>query len=268
MKQFTLIGCPLGHSMSPWIHEHLFAMSGQAASYSLTEIRPEDLMQAAQHSLRTLDGYNITIPHKVGIIPALDALDETAQRYESVNCVANRDGKAVGYNTDCVGFLRSVGDLNAGDRILLIGSGGVGRMMATEAFLKGAALTIVERDLPRAEALAQELTGKYPDAAGTIRVLEAAPEQEQFDLLMNACPVGMYPRTNACPVTDAVIANSSVCSMSSITRPPRSSCRKPVPSAKTPSAALRCSSGRRCVRTRSGTMQNSARRTSRHSLRK
>ena len=208
MKQFTLIGCPLGHSMSPWIHEHLFAMSGQAASYSLTEIRPEDLMQEAQDSLRSLDGYNITIPHKVGIIPALDALDETAQRYESVNCVANRDGKAVGYNTDCVGFLRSVGELNAGDRILLIGSGGVGRMMATEAFLKGAALTIVERDLPRAEALAQELTGKYPDASGTIRVLDAAPEQEQFDLLMNACPVGMYPKTHACPVTDAVIANS------------------------------------------------------------
>ncbi len=200
---YTLIGCPLGHSMSPWIHARLFRLSGKTADYTLTEI-PTPELAAKMPELRRMKGFNITIPHKVDIIPLLDALDETAERYQSVNCVRNADGKAVGYNTDCTGFLRSVEGMQLGGKVLLIGSGGVGRMMATEAVLHGAELTIVEKDIPRAEALAQELTR----LGGSVRVREQAPE-EPFDLLMNASPVGMYPKTNACPVDEAVIRRSA-----------------------------------------------------------
>ena len=108
MEQYTLIGHPLGHSMSPFIHERLFALAGREASYTLTDLAPEQLPAAAD-SLRQLQGFNITIPHKMAILPMLDALDESAARYQSVNCVAQKDGKLIGYNTDCDGLYRSHG---------------------------------------------------------------------------------------------------------------------------------------------------------------
>ena len=205
MMNYKLIGYPLGHSMSPWIHEHLFAISGHEGTYALEEIAPESLENAIPE-LKQLNGFNITIPHKVAIIPYLDELDETAEWYYSVNCVVNKDGKLTGYNTDCIGFLRSVPPMKERDRVLLIGSGGVGRMMATEAYLKGTALTIVEKNIALAEALKQELESTYQK--GKIRVLDCAPE-EDFDLLMNATPVGMYPNIDRCPVSDEVIVKCS-----------------------------------------------------------
>ena len=204
MQNYTLIGCPLGHSMSPFIHERLFALSGREAAYTLTEI-PAGKLPDTMPALRALEGFNITIPYKGDIIPFLDALDETAERYHAVNCVANRDGKSVGYNTDCTGFLRSVEQFALGGKVLLIGCGGVGRMMATEAALHGADLTIAEPDQPKAQALADELRQSVPGVK--ITVLPKA-EPGSYDLLMNACPVGMYPRSHACPVTEEVIAGS------------------------------------------------------------
>ncbi len=207
MQAYTLIGNPLGHSMSPFIHERLFALGGVEAQYSLTAIPSEELAARAG-ALRELCGYNITIPHKVDIIPHLDALDETAQRYHSVNCVANKDGSAVGYNTDCVGFLRSVEGMPLDGKVLLIGCGGVGRMMAIEAALHGADLTIgiLPQDRPLAETLCEEIRSMVPDAKLSIEI--GTEITGSFDLLMNACPVGMYPKTNACPVSDALIENA------------------------------------------------------------
>lgn len=202
MHSYTLIGYPLGHSMSPWIHERLFKMAGREGAYTLTELPPEAFADTVAE-LRALNGFNITIPYKTDIIPYLDELDETAARYRSVNCVQNTNGKAIGYNTDCTGFLRSVENFDLGGRVLLIGCGGVGRMMAMEAVLAGADLTLTEKDLPKAEALAAELRAAVPGAS--LRILEDAPE-EHFDLLMNATPVGMYPKTDRCPVTDTLIA--------------------------------------------------------------
>ncbi len=205
MRQYTLIGNPLGHSMSPMIHERLFALSGREAEYTLSAIPAEELA-ARIPALQQLCGYNITIPHKVEIIPYLDELDATAQRYHSVNCVANRDGRSIGYNTDCVGFLRSVEGMALDGKVLLIGCGGVGRMMAIEAALHGADLTlgILEQDRPLAEALRSEILALVPEARVTITL--GTEVTGSFDLLMNACPVGMFPRTNACPVSDALIA--------------------------------------------------------------
>ncbi|MDE7121156.1 MAG: shikimate dehydrogenase [Oscillospiraceae bacterium] len=209
-KQYTLIGYPLGHSMSPWIHEKLFSLFGKNGTYTLTEIAPEELAGKLP-ALKKLNGFNITIPYKTDILPYLDYMDGTAQRYASVNCVAvTEDQKLHGYNTDCTGFLRSVQDMPLNGKVLLIGCGGVGRMMATEAVLHGADLTISEPDQARAESLVQELQQKYPDAKIRLRdakILEK--EQENFDLLMNACPVGMYPKVNACPVGEALIRNSA-----------------------------------------------------------
>ena len=202
MEQYTLIGHPLGHSMSPFIHERLFAMAGKEASYTLTDIAPEHL-EGKEPFLRGLRGFNITIPHKMAVIPMVDELDESAKRYESVNCVANKNGKLIGYNTDC--FTMSVRDYPMDGKVLLIGCGGVGRMIATEALRHGADLTIgiIPQDQELVEAFIQEAKAAMPDAV--VRYAITAEIHEKFDVIINASPVGMYPKTDACPVPDELI---------------------------------------------------------------
>lgn len=204
MEQYTLIGHPLGHSMSPFIHERLFAMAGKEASYTLTDIAPEHL-EGKEPFLRGLRGFNITIPHKMAVIPMVDELDESAKRYESVNCVANKNGKLIGYNTDCDGFTMSVRDYPMDGKVLLIGCGGVGRMIATEALRHGADLTIgiIPQDQKLVEAFIQEAKAAMPDAV--VRYAITAEIHEKFDVIINASPVGMYPKTDACPVPDELI---------------------------------------------------------------
>ncbi|WP_302160741.1 shikimate dehydrogenase [uncultured Ruminococcus sp.] len=204
MEQYTLIGHPLGHSMSPFIHERLFAMAGRKAEYTLTDIAPEHLLEK-EPFLRSLQGFNITIPHKMAVIPMVDRLDESARRYDSVNCVANVDGKLVGYNTDCDGFTMSVKDYPMDGKVLLIGCGGVGRMIATEALRSGADLTIgiIPQDRKLVETFIQEAKQQMPDAK--VQYAVTAEIHEKFDVIINASPVGMFPKADACPVSDELI---------------------------------------------------------------
>lgn len=207
MSKYALLGYPLGHTMSPPIHKRLFELDGDSgAEYEVCEISPDRLDERVEY-LNSLNGYNITIPYKVEIISHLDELDESAKRYNSVNCVVNRDGRNIGFNTDCSGFLRSLeaGGAKLGGRVLQIGCGGVGRMMATEAALHGADLTIVS--LPEfiagAEEVAKEASKLNPSAK--INVITHDRISGEFDLLMNASPVGMYPKTDDCPVSEDVV---------------------------------------------------------------
>lgn len=206
MEKYAILGYPLKHTMSPPIHKRLFELEGRTAEYEICEIPPEQLEEKAEY-LNSLGGYNITIPFKVDIIKYLDELDESAKRYNSVNCVVNRGGKTKGYNTDCYGFLRSLeaGGASLDGKVLQIGCGGVGRMMATEAALHGADLTVVV--LPEfvkgAEDTAADILKLVPNAK--IKVITHDLIDGEFDLLINASPVGMFPKTDECPVTERVI---------------------------------------------------------------
>lgn len=208
MNKYTLIGHPLGHSMSPMIHEGLFRLKGKDCPYDLTDIAPENLSSKADF-LRSLSGFNITIPHKVAVIDLIDEMAESAERYNSVNCVSNQNGKLVGYNTDCDGFLLSVNSLNMplDKNVLLIGCGGVGRMIAVETVRHGGKLTVahIPEALEMAENLKSELMEKYPDA--TVKTVNMNEISGKFDMLINASPVGMYPKTENCPVSDEIISN-------------------------------------------------------------
>lgn len=209
MSKYALLGYPLGHTMSPPIHKRLFELDGRPdAEYEVCEIPPEQLDSKSEY-LNSLDGYNITIPYKVDIISHLDELDESAKRYNSVNCVVNRNGKNIGFNTDCTGFLRSLeaGGAKLGGRVLQIGCGGVGRMMATEAAIHGADLTIVvlPEFIAGAKEVAEEAAKLNPSAK--INVITHDKISGEFDLLMNASPVGMFPKTDDCPVSEDVIKN-------------------------------------------------------------
>ncbi len=207
MDKYGLVGHPLGHSMSPLIHKRLFALSGiEDYSYELIDIPPEKLADS-ENMLRELKGFNITIPHKTSIIPMTDKLGESAERYNSVNCVSNDNGVMTGYNTDCDGFLRSAELLPLGGKVLLAGCGGVGRMIAIEAALHGAELTIavLPRNIKSAQLVMAEILAKC--GTSSVKICDISDIQGSFDLLVNATPVGMYPNIDACPVPDEVIEN-------------------------------------------------------------
>lgn len=205
-KNFRVIGYPLTHTMSPFIHSRLFSLSGIDADYRAAEIPPERL--AAEYgNLRQLDGFNITIPHKQSIIPFLDRLDQSAARYGAVNTV-KLDTAATGCNTDAFGFVKSLKEagIPLGGKSLLCGCGGVARTMAYEMLLAGGDLSIAVRDadLVWAGTLKNELISSIPGASVSVGTLKDV--SGNFDLLVNATPVGMYPHTDAMPVSRAQLS--------------------------------------------------------------
>lgn len=210
-RKYAILGETLKHTMSPPIHQRLFELKGREFEYEILEIKPDDLAANAEY-LNSLAGYNITIPHKIGIIEYTDKLDDSAKRYNSVNCVDNKNGVHIGYNTDCDGFLRSVKAMNVDfdGNVLLVGCGGVGRMMAIEAALAGAELyiAVLESDMPLAQQVKKEIEAMKNDAKVNIVLNTEIDTSIEYNLLMNACPVGMYPKVEACPVPDEVIEAS------------------------------------------------------------
>lgn len=207
MSKFALIGHPLGHSMSPLIHEKLFALSGITdAEYSLVDIAPEDIPDS-RALIEEHAGMNVTIPHKQAVIALMDEMSESALRYNSVNCIKNDNGRLIGYNTDCDGFLRSAELLPISGNVVILGCGGVGRMMAIETALHGGSLTlaVIPQDVQNAQLLMAEILGKCSGAS--VKIADISTLEGNYDLLVNATPVGMYPKTDNCAVSDKVIEN-------------------------------------------------------------
>ena len=184
---FGLIGYPLGHSMSKVIHEQLFALSSVNGTYEMIEVAPENLKETFNKKLTSLRGFNVTIPHKIDIIPMLDELSDRAELFGAVNTVDVREDKIVGHNTDCIGFLRALesADITLGGNVLLCGSGGVR-----------------ESDIPAAEEIKKEIEQK---TGKTCTVMLLADVSDSYDLIVNGTPVGMYPHMDACPLPKEII---------------------------------------------------------------
>lgn len=210
-RKYVVLGETLKHTMSPPIHARLFELKNREYQYDIAEIKPDDLSKNIDY-LNSLNGYNITIPHKISIMDYTDKLDKSALRYHSVNCIDNKNGVHTGYNTDCDGFLKTIKamGIDFSQKVLLIGCGGVGRMMAIEAALAGAELyiAVLESDMPLAVQVKKEILNIKSDARVNIVLNTEIDSNQTYALLMNACPVGMYPKIDECPVTDDVIASS------------------------------------------------------------
>lgn len=208
VKKFAVIGHPIGHTMSPFIHNKLFELSGVEAEYGVIDIAPENLKKEFENTLCHLDGFNITIPHKQNIIPLIDEIDSKAKMYGSVNTVAVNNGVTKGYTTDPDGFLKALeaAQINIGGRVVILGCGGVARTMAYEVVLKGVPLlfAIRKEDEQIAKALCKEITDTIKTANLSYCFIEEL--EGDIDLLVNATPLGMYPNVDIQPVSDVVIS--------------------------------------------------------------
>ena len=194
VQNAAVIGHPIGHTMSPFIHQRLFALEGIPVSYQVLDV-PD--LPAALPALRELDCFNITIPHKSAILPFLDGLEEKARLFGSVNTVQVKEGKLLGFTTDGAGCYKALENhgRDFSGRVLLLGNGGAARALAFEAAAR------LRRRGDRGFRLSVQTYGELETACAFST--QASPN---FALLLNATSVGMYPHAGESPVSAEVVA--------------------------------------------------------------
>lgn len=202
MHRAYVIGSPIGHSISPAIHNAAFAACGIDARYEAVRVEPEGLAQwAAEARRQEVLGFNITLPHKETIIPLLDELRGDAAVMGAVNMVKVVEAGAalVGTNTDTLGFRRSLEEEGEttlrGQRALLLGAGGAARAVALVALQDGAeSLWVANRRPERAHRFLEDLasiTGKTQVEALALDGPRLAGFLRAATVVINATSVGL-----------------------------------------------------------------------------
>ena len=199
-RMAAVIAKPIRHSISPFIHNHAYQLTATNAVYLAWEVAEEEVEQSLQQ-LRVLDmlGANISMPYKKKVLPYLDQLDESAQLMGSVNTIVQKDGRLTGYNTDGLGFLKSLPKTFSikNKKLVLLGAGGAARAIVLEAIRKGVAeihLFVRPESLAKYQAIFSPLSEalSFPivlhDLSGLDQVHAMMVEA---DLLINATGLGM-----------------------------------------------------------------------------
>jgi shikimate dehydrogenase len=196
-----LIGANVQKSLSPVLHERACAAAGMHGYYHLMDLDrlPGRSIEAVLSAVRNagFQGVNVTFPCKEAVLPLLDEVSAEARQIGAVNTVTiDAAGRTAGYNTDRIGFRRSVEETLgqaavAGQTVVLVGAGGAGRAVAYALLDLGAATVLVhDRDTARASLLAAELDSHF--GQGRSRLTDAAPPVlAAASGLVNATPVGM-----------------------------------------------------------------------------
>jgi len=219
-KLVILLGQPLGHSVSPAMHNRVFEKLDMDYCYMPVEISAEDLKTVFRGLTKmNVAGFNVTIPHKVRIMEFLDELDPLAQTIGAVNTICLKDGRTKGYNTDGEGFVRSLEEKTnisvQGKRFFILGSGGAVRAIAMTLAFKGAEkIYLCNRTYSKAESLRHEINEKILNCAEAI---EQTPETmvpflRNCDILVNGTQLGMHPNENRSPLDKSLISQHLIVS--------------------------------------------------------
>ena len=198
-----IIGYPISHTLSPLMHNTAIKHLGLDYIYLPFEVKKENIALAIG-GLKGLgiNGINVTIPHKESVIPYLDTLDENAKFIGAVNTIKLEDGSLKGYNTDGLGFLKSLKidaqENTKGKNIIILGAGGAARAIAIQMALEGAkSIIIANRTLERGKKLAKYICSKLK--AQSSKLLKAVSLNDssligyfrEADIIINTTSVGM-----------------------------------------------------------------------------
>jgi shikimate dehydrogenase len=211
-------GWPIGHSLSPVMHNAAYRAMRLDWVYVPLPVEDADDLPRLFSALKVLPfvGMNVTMPYKEAAMDLCDEVAMYAQLAGAVNCVANVDGKLIGYNTDGRGFLEAlateVGFEPEGKRVAVIGAGGAaGGALVALVLAKAARVTVLNRSVDKAERLVSRLEGRTRDTVVEAGPLdeEAAGVVEAADLIVNATPIGMGP-DDASPVPEAWLREGQI----------------------------------------------------------
>jgi 3-dehydroquinate dehydratase/shikimate dehydrogenase len=193
-RVFGVIGNPVGHSLSPLMHNTGYIAAGKDAVYLpfLVENLKDFLRALPDFGVR---GFSVTLPHKEKIFAHLGDVEPLAEKIGAVNTVTVRkDGSLYGSNTDYVGVLRALEKKMKfrGSRVVIYGAGGAARAAAFALAQAGAQVFVCARRPEAARKLAEAVAGE-PVLRSDLRALE-------FDALLNATPIGMFPQEKVSPL--------------------------------------------------------------------
>ncbi len=205
-KILGVIGHPIEHSMSPIMWNPALQELGLDYIYVAFDVHPDNL-EKAMIGIRTLEieGINVTLPHKKTILRYIDKVDPLALKIGAINTIKNEEGVLKARNTDAGGAKKSLleSGLNiSGKNILILGAGGVSRAIAHILAEEADKIILIDLIEKRAKQLANEIKDSLKiDIEGNLSNKENIEKYvKKTDVLINATPIGMYPRVDETPV--------------------------------------------------------------------
>lgn len=221
-----VLGFPVAENPTCVMQDAAFAALGLQWRYLTIEVKPEALPDAIR-GVRAMGmmGVNLTIPHKVAVMPLLDEISPDAKIIGAVNTVRRVGDKLIGENTDGKGFLRGVreeaGIDPKGKNILVLGAGGAARAITVELALAGAGrITIWNRSVERGEALCRDLIQKTSADAHFVPWRGMCAVGAEVDILVNATSIGLFPDVEAMPEADLKNARADLLVCDVVPNPP------------------------------------------------
>lgn len=202
------IGDPIEHSLSPLMHNAGYkALSiDDEFVFLAAKVKLEDVKTAVK-AMRVLGirGMSCTMPHKVEVMKYLDKIDKTAREIGAVNTIVNDNGILKGYNTDWLGVLKPIKRLNkiSGKKIGVIGAGGAARAIVYGLKIAGGKIKIFNKDIKQAKDLAKKFNCEFGG-------FDDLNELKNFDIIVNATPLGMKPWQNISPVPKEIFSRNQI----------------------------------------------------------
>ena len=198
MKKISVIGSPIEHSLSPYLHQEIYKEIGEKITSTKIDVSKAELRTFVNNHKN--DFYNVTIPHKEKILPLLESVDVSADEIGAVNCVA----KLKGYNTDWIGFKKAMDENSIklkNKNCIILGAGGAARAVAY-ALIKSEcnSIAILNRSEKRKKTIC-----KWIDRFGNYNTNLVAA-----DIIINCTPVGMWPNLEDRPLYSGRISSNQV----------------------------------------------------------
>ena len=211
-----VFGDPVDDNPTGVVEEAAFAAKNLNYRYLTIKVLPEDLGKAMD-SVKIFDmkGINLTMPHKIKVLPYLDELSPAAEIIGAVNTVIQKEGKLFGENTDGKGFvtaLKNSGETLDKKNVTILGAGGAARAIAVECALNGAAyINIINRSIEKGEELASLIQMKTDSSAKYLNWKNNMAIPSDTDILINATSIGFSPNVTDKPDIDYTTITPEMC---------------------------------------------------------
>lgn len=211
-----VFGDPVDDNPTGVVEEAAFAAKNLNYRYLTIKVLPEDLGKAMDSvKIFGMKGINLTMPHKIKVLPYLDELSPAAEIIGAVNTVIQKEGKLFGENTDGKGFvtaLKNSGETLDKKNVTILGAGGAARAIAVECALNGVAhINIINRSIEKGEELASLIQMKTDSSAKYLNWKNNMEIPSDTDILINATSIGFSPNVTDKPDIDYTTITPEMC---------------------------------------------------------
>ncbi len=197
MKKLAVVGKDVSKSLSPEIHKFIAKYTGRKVEYDKISIPESEFQANAEKLFKKYDGFNVTIPYKLSIIPYLQKIEGDAGIFGAVNTVRVKDSS--GHNTDGLGFMLMLKNNSVevnGKRFLLLGAGGAGRSVSKKLADNGAEVLVYDKNSESAKRLEREFSG--------VKAIDAI-DRKPYYAIINATGIGMHVTEGISPVSEEIV---------------------------------------------------------------